>query len=431
MMAEERLQKFLSAAGIASRRKCEDLIVEGRVKVNGKVVSELGTRVRPGVDHVQVDGMAVSYDPRHVYLLLYKPTRVISSVSDPEGREVVTDLIPATFGRVYPVGRLDWDSEGALLMTNDGRLTELLTHPRYEVTKVYMVKVDGIVASDDRRIEMLRQGVRLDDGYLTQPAEVSRDADTGRHTWFVVGIKEGRNRQVRRMFEAIGLDVRKLKRIAYGPVPLGNMLPGDYRRLQEDEVDDLYEAAGAERDILGSSRGRLHVSRRNRAERDRVDKQVETRRVRVAPEDLGMDGVFSKNERALVQRQANEAFAGPQSADGERLGAQDVDAPRARRPGDFRQSYAPKPRPKAAQSQDGIPVPGRPERKPTGGRPASGKGGFKSGTSSSAAGGNRSTRGAGPSESGGRSDRRNSATGQPRRGGGRSGGNSGGGRGGR
>ena len=424
MMAEERLQKFLSAAGIASRRKCEDLIVEGRVKVNGKVVTVLGTRVRPGVDHVQVDGMAVSYDPRHVYLLLYKPTRVISSVSDPEGREVVNDLIPANFGRVYPVGRLDWDSEGALLMTNDGRLTELLTHPRYEVMKVYMVKVDGIVANDDRRIDLLREGVRLDDGYITQPAEVTRDADTGRHTWFVVGIREGRNRQVRRMFEAIGVDVRKLKRIAYGPVPLGDMLPGDYRRLSEEEINDLYEAAGEERDVLEASRGRLHVTRRNRADRDREDKQVARRRVRVAPEDIGLQGEFSKNERALLQRQANEAFAGPQSADGHRLEAQDVDAPRSRRPGDFRrrkQAPAPAVAPKTtARTKDGAPLPERPERKPTGGRPP------KSSVPAS-----RGTRGSARNESTGRGDRRPSG---PKSGGlkgGGRGGRGGGGRGGR
>lgn len=365
-MAEERLQKFLSSAGIASRRKAETMIAEGRVKVNGEIVTEQGTRVRPGVDHVQVDGMAVAYDPRHVYLLLYKPTRVISSVSDPEGREVVTDLVPPSFGRVYPVGRLDWDSEGAILMTNDGRLTELLTHPRYEVTKVYMVKVDGIVAGDDRRIELLRHGVRLDDGYVTQPAEVSRDADTGRHTWFVVGIKEGRNRQVRRMFEAIGLDVRKLKRIAYGPVPLGDMLPGDYRRLNEDEIDDLYEAAGEERDILGTSRGRLHVSRRARAQRDQNSQQP--RKLPVAPEALGMDGVFSKSERNLLQRQARDVYAGPESADGQRLDAQDVDAPRKRRPGDFRLKEK-RAKPAPAPTGDSIPMPSKPKRRPTGGRP--------------------------------------------------------------
>lgn len=429
-MAEERLQKFLSGAGIASRRKAEAMIAEGRVKVNGVVVTEQGTRVRPGLDHVQVDGMAVAYDPRHVYLLLYKPTRVISSVSDPEGREVVTDLIPPSFGRVYPVGRLDWDSEGALLMTNDGRLTELLTHPRYEVTKVYMVKVDGIVAGDDRRIELLRHGVRLDDGYVTQPAEVSRDADTGRHTWFVVGIKEGRNRQVRRMFEAIGLDVRKLKRIAYGPVPLGDMLPGDYRRINEDEIDDLYEAAGEERDILGTSRGRLHVSRRARAQRDQNSQQP-ARKLPVAPEAFGMEGTFSKSERSLLQRQAREVYAGPASADGERLDAQDVDVPRKRRPGDFRLKDK-RAKPAPAPAADSVPMPSKPKRRPTGGRPvrSGGASGAPKGASAGGApksggfqdGPKRGKQSAGP---GGGYQGRGSGSGGGRRGGPKGGGGSG------
>lgn len=396
-MAEERLQKFLSSAGIASRRKCEDMITGGRVKVNGKLVTELGSKVRPGVDHVMVDGMSVSHDPRSVYLLLYKPTRVISAVSDPEGREVVNDLIPATYGRVYPVGRLDWDSEGAILMTNDGRLTDLLTHPKYEVTKVYMVKVDGIVREDDRRIDQLREGVRLDDGYVTQPADVSRDADTGKHTWFVVGIREGRNRQVRRMFEAIGLDVRKLKRISYGPVNLADMLPGDFRRLNEEEVDELYEAAGEERDLLETSRGRLHVARRARAQRDIKENTRAApapTRMRVAPEDLGIEGVFSKNERAVLQRQANEMLAGQQSYDGESLPRIDVDAPR-RRPGEFRRGdsgakpkAARRPAPAAAAAEPAAeaPKPAR-IRKTTGGRPLAGKGGKRFGASGSKPGG--------------------------------------------
>lgn len=314
-MSEQRLQKFMSAAGVASRRKSERLIAEGRVKVNGKVVTELGTRVSPGTDQVQVDGMMVSYDPRSVYLLLYKPQRVISSVSDPEGREVVNDLIPEAFGRVYPVGRLDWDSEGAILMTNDGQLTEYLTHPRYEVTKVYMVKVDGLISNTDRRIDLLREGVRLDDGYVTQPAEVVRDSDTGRHTWFVVGIAEGRNRQVRRMFEAVGIDVRKLKRIAYGPVFLGDMLPGDFRRLAEHEIEDLYEAAGQKRGKLKASRGRVHASLRNRASRDKEEHQRAPSRRGATPEGLGLEGQFSKAERNIMKRQARAGRDGAQARD--------------------------------------------------------------------------------------------------------------------
>lgn len=335
-MSEQRLQKFMSAAGVASRRQSERLITEGRVKVNGEVVTKLGTRVTPGRDQVQVDGMMVSYDPRSVYLLLYKPTRVISSVTDPEGREVVTDLIPESYGRVYPVGRLDWNSEGAVLMTNDGQLTQYLTHPKYEVTKVYMVKTDGLVSNDDRRIDILREGVRLDDGYVTQPAEVVRDSDTGRHTWFVVGIAEGRNRQVRRMFEAVGIDVRKLKRIAYGPVLLGDMLPGDFRRLGEHEIDDLYEAAGQTRGKLQASRGRLHTSLRNRAARNIEEYQSGPTRRQATPEGLGLEGNFSKAERNIMQRHARAAREGAQAGDAHEM-SNEPEQPRSR-PGDWRRN---------------------------------------------------------------------------------------------
>lgn len=357
------------------------MIVAGQVKVNGKTVTELGTKVRPGVDHVMVNGMAVAYDPRHVYLLLYKPTRVISSVSDPEGREVVTDLVPANYGRVYPVGRLDWDSEGAILMTNDGTLTDLLTHPRHEVTKVYMVKVDGMVPGNDRRLDTLREGVRLDDGYVTQPCEITRDDDTGKHTWFVVSIREGRNRQVRRMFDAVGLEVRKLKRIAYGPVNLGNLLPGEFRRLNEEEVDELYEAAGSTRDAMEATRGRLPISRRSRARRDLdnakkaaapVSQEApatvkESRQIRFKVADLELEGAFSKNEESILRRQTRELLEGQSTLDGERVDRVDVDAPK-RRPGDFRRRNEINGRREPAAKENAVDARGR-TRKSTGGRP--------------------------------------------------------------
>jgi 23S rRNA pseudouridine2605 synthase len=260
-MLEERLQKFLSRAGVASRRSSEDLITNGRVKVNGRIVRELGTKVNPVSDRVEVDGVIVDADSRSVYLLLNKPPRYICSLEDPEGRAVVTDLVPKVFGRVYPVGRLDWDSEGALLMTNDGELTQLLTHPRHEVEKNYLVKVTGLVDNMDARIDRLREGVVLDDGYRTLPAQVYRDSDTGLHTWFVVAIREGKNRQIRRMFETVGLDVRRLRRISYGPLVLGDLDAGDWRRLEEHEIDELYRVAGGKRATLAASRGRLNPGR--------------------------------------------------------------------------------------------------------------------------------------------------------------------------
>jgi len=269
MADQERLQKFLARAGVASRRACELLIEAGRVRVNGVVVTELGSKVDPVTDAVELDGQRLGVDVRLVYLLVYKPVSMISAVSDPEGRPVVTSLVPSDFGRVYPVGRLDWDSEGALLLTNDGELHNLLTHPKHEVVKTYMVKVRGRVGDDDRRIERVREGGILLDGKPVLPAEVMRDSDTGLHTWFVVGLREGRNRQIRRVFEAVGLDVLRLRRIAYGPVYLADLEPGEFRRLSEEEIEELYEAAGTKRPAMSASRGRLPVGKRAGAERDR------------------------------------------------------------------------------------------------------------------------------------------------------------------
>jgi 23S rRNA pseudouridine2605 synthase len=282
----ERLQKYLARAGVASRRACEELILSGRVKVNGRIVRVLGTSVEPGVDVVDYDGRRIEIDPRRVYLLVYKPEKMISAAFDPEGRPVVTSLVPRDFGRVYPVGRLDWDSEGAVLMTNDGELTELLTHPRHEVEKTYMVKVTGVWGENDPRIEKVRGGVKLDDGFRTQPAKVFRDSDTGKHTWFVVSISEGHNRQIRRMFEAVHIDVRRLKRVAYGPVVLGDLEPGEFRRLTEEEIEELYRAAGRERPPETASRGRIPWTKREgQVEATRVAQKDTTagKRVRRPP----------------------------------------------------------------------------------------------------------------------------------------------------
>ena len=261
-MTEERLQKFLARAGVASRRACEALIEEGLVKVNGRVVREHGTRVRAGEDIVEVNGRQINLDHRKVYLLLHKLPQTITSVFDPEGRRTVMEFVPPEFGRLFPVGRLDWDSEGAVLLTNDGELTQLLTHPKHEVTKTYQVKVKGILSPEDPRLMAIASGVRLDDGYKTKEASMSWDSTTGKHTWVVVGIQEGKNRQVRRMFDAVGLRVLRLRRISYGPVLMGELEPGDFRRLTEEEIDELYRAAGGKRRVIDASRGRLPDTKR-------------------------------------------------------------------------------------------------------------------------------------------------------------------------
>jgi 23S rRNA pseudouridine2605 synthase len=259
----ERLQKYLATAGVASRRACETLIEAGRIKVNGIIIRQLGTQVEPGEDVIEFDGRRIEPEIRNVYLMVNKPVNVISAASDPEGRAVVTSLVPPEYGRVYPVGRLDWDTEGAVILTNDGELTQLLTHPRHEVPKIYQAKVRGIVDNMDPRIERLRHGVKLDDDYVTLPADVIRDSDTGNHTWFVVGIREGKNRQIRRMFEAVQLDLIKLRRVAYATVQMGSLQPGELRRLTDAEVDALYEAAGASRDVLKATRGRVPTRQRH------------------------------------------------------------------------------------------------------------------------------------------------------------------------
>jgi len=237
----ERLQKAMAHAGVASRRKCEELIVQGRVAVNGKIVTELGYKVDPAVDVITVDGKPIQPE-RKVVILLNKPKGVITSVRDPEGRRTVMDYVRGVKERVYPVGRLDYDTEGLLLLTNDGALANLLMHPRHQVPKTYLATVKGIPHGD--RLDKLRDGIELDDG-VTAPAEVEyADVDLDRNRAVIaITIHEGRNRQVRRMMEAIGHEVIRLKRSRYGPLTLEGVPRGKYRVLKPEEVEELREAA--------------------------------------------------------------------------------------------------------------------------------------------------------------------------------------------
>src|SRR5438067_13631163 len=223
-MAEERLQKVLAARGVASRRAAEELIQGGRVSVDGRVVLELGTKVDPGRATIKVDGRALPR-PRPTYVLLNKPRGYVTTASDPEGRRTVYDLLDLR-ERVFPVGRLDMDSEGLLLLTNDGELANRLAHPRYHVAKEYLATVDGTPGENDLRA--LRAGVELDDG-RTAPAEVEVLGNARGRTQLRVVLHEGRNRQVRRMLEAVGHPVRDLQRTAYGPLRLGRLKEGDWR----------------------------------------------------------------------------------------------------------------------------------------------------------------------------------------------------------
>ena len=232
----ERLQKVIARAGIASRRKAEELIQEGRVKVNGKVVRELGVKVLPS-DKVEVNEVQIEKE-EPVYFLLYKPRGVISSVSDDKGRKVVTDFFSQFKERIFPVGRLDYDTSGLLLLTNDGEFANLLMHPKNEMDKVYVAKTKGIPLRENLR--KLERGIQLEDG-KTAPAKVKLlSADKKKQTAIVeIAIHEGRNRQVRRMFEAIGNEVVKLKRERYGFLTLSGLKAGEARELTPHEVKML------------------------------------------------------------------------------------------------------------------------------------------------------------------------------------------------
>ena len=235
----ERLQKVLARAGLGSRRAVEEMIGQGRIEVNGET-AHLGQRVDPAKDEVIVDGSKFPLRADLVYYLVNKPAGVVSSAADPEGRPVVVDLVdPGT--RVWPVGRLDVQSEGALILTNDGDLALLLTHPRYGVPKTYVAEVSGRVGRE--AVAELRAGVRLGDA-VTAPAQVRVGDKVEGATLLELTLTEGRNRQVRRMCEAVGHDVKRLVRVAIGPLELGRLKPGSYRKLSPVEVQSLYRAAG-------------------------------------------------------------------------------------------------------------------------------------------------------------------------------------------
>lgn len=233
-----RLQRYLAQCGIASRRKCEEIIAQGRVTVNGQIIRQMGVQVTPGVDAVAVDGQPVSPEQRHIYIVLYKPVGVITSVTDPQGRRTVMDLLPPDIKeRVYPVGRLDYDSEGIVLLTNDGDFANAVTHPRNQVPKWYAVSVSGRMVPE--KIRALERGIMLD-GKPTAPAriiDVRYDEDGS--TRFRIQIHEGRKRQIRRMVRGVGHQVRSLRREQVGPVTLAGLSPGQWRELTRLEVKKL------------------------------------------------------------------------------------------------------------------------------------------------------------------------------------------------
>lgn len=237
-MAEERLQKILSHAGVASRRHAEQLITEGRVTVNGAVITELGSKADLERDHIKVDGRLLRAPKRMVYLAMNKPDSSVTTVSDPEGRTTVMDLLRGVKERVYPVGRLDYHSEGLLLLTNDGDLANGVMSAATHLPKTYWVKANGALTADQE--QRFRNGVPLS-GRRTLPAglKLVREAQ---NPWYEVTLVEGRNNQIRMMFKHFGLLVEKLRRVRIGPIVLGPIKPGEFRHLDDDEVRKLKRA---------------------------------------------------------------------------------------------------------------------------------------------------------------------------------------------
>jgi 23S rRNA pseudouridine2605 synthase len=250
MEKAERLQKIISACGIASRRKAEVLIQQGRVTVNGRVVTELGSKAVPGRDHIKVDGKLLGGFPEKIYILLNKPRQVMSTVADPQGRRKVTDLVDVR-DRVYPVGRLDYNTEGLILLTNDGDFAKIASSAGEHLAKVYHVKVRS--APSERALDRLRDGVRLRSGLQLARCRI-RPLKEGNNSWFEVILTQGKNRQIREMFEAIGHTVMKLRRTQIGFLTDRGLAPGQYRSLTAKEVERILKF------------GRPKISREKKAE---------------------------------------------------------------------------------------------------------------------------------------------------------------------
>lgn len=240
-MAEERLQKILSQAGVASRRQAEKYIVDGRVSVNGETVTELGSKADLEHDHIKVDGRLVHAPKRHVYIALNKPNNTVTTMSDPQHRATVMDLIRGVKERVYPVGRLDYHSEGLLLLTNDGELANAIMSASTHLAKTYLVKANGTLSADEE--QKFRQGVPLS-GRRTMPAGLKM-VHAAENPWYEVRLFEGRNNQIRLMFQHFGRLVEKLRRVRVGPIELGTLKPGEFRHLAPEELRKLKRALHA------------------------------------------------------------------------------------------------------------------------------------------------------------------------------------------
>jgi 23S rRNA pseudouridine2605 synthase len=335
----ERLQKIIARAGISSRRAAEELITAGRVRVNGKVVTELGVRADSMVDKVELDGKRLKPES-FVYVVLHKPRDVVSTLSDPEGRPTVAEMLK-DLGRVYPVGRLDFATSGVLLATNDGDFSQGLLHPKKDVPKTYVMKVRGVMTDAD--LERWRTGVRLEDG-MTLPAEAKLIRVEGDKTWIEVTLREGRNQQIRRMGDATGFPVMRLARVSFADISSEGLRPGEWRPLSAVELTVLREQYGVPK---------------------RIPKDVPYRTKR-APVTKGMSTRPGAETRGRQERpEADVPRARPSTGAGRGRGRPGADAPRGR-PG----ADAPRGRPGAGRPEDDVQLErptqaARPQRKRT------------------------------------------------------------------
>ena len=285
MSAPMRLQRFLSQAGIAARRKAEELITAGRVTVDGVVVTELGTKIDPDAANVQVDGDAVSVQDRF-YIVFNKPKACITAVTDDRGRLTVMDYLPNLPVKVAPVGRLDFYSEGVLLLTNDGELAAKLLAPGSHVAKTYHVKIRGNLRPDE--LARLRDGVTLDDGTVTMPAEVEQLPGESRHSWLGITLFEGKSRQIHRMIEALGYQVQKLQRVAFANLTFHGLRIGDARELSQNELNDLRALVKLDRSV--GARGTWTARREDTDRQRRVHAKEQAEAEAVAALEQGDDG---------------------------------------------------------------------------------------------------------------------------------------------
>ena len=326
---EERLQKIISRAGIASRRAGEEIILAGRVRVNGRVVTELGAKADLGRDTVEVDGRRLVHEAGR-YLVLHKPRGVVSTLNDPEGRPTVASLLEGAGTRLYPVGRLDFATSGVLLVTNDGDFANGLLHPRGGVPKTYVVKTKGEMTDDD--LEHWRKGVRLDDG-MTLPTEVRFLRHEDDKTWFELTLREGRNQQIRRMGEATGFPVMRLARLSFAGITSEGLRPGQWRSLTLDELLAIREQFGVPKRVKGAALaqagGSLHIRPRSAARGGGEAPTPATDRRQPAPEP-----------RAAASREA----ARPRSEAGARRDAARREAPPPAAAPRRREGGAPSPR---------------------------------------------------------------------------------------